>query len=233
MGLNRASLTANVEQSFDETVSLPPSIAPFDVVVTITNVSDAGLKASGEKLAEELSAAGLDVCWMIEKSAPGKVQGCRPGRNPVSGERGEEGCGRRGGVGHALHQSSEDISIATAAKQISERVQAATPVHELDERAEGGAKEPPFRPGPAITVDRATRIERNNGRNRENSANHIAAQSIQMAPAELIAGGGGQSPMCLAPASGVGGRVALRLENEGFLRWRHASVCLRGGWDCF
>ena len=54
IGIERI-LTANVEQSFDDNgFSLPPSIAPFDVVVTITNVSDAGLKASGEKLAEEL-----------------------------------------------------------------------------------------------------------------------------------------------------------------------------------
>src|ERR1700722_11813127 len=55
-------LTASVEQSFDDNgFSLPPSIAPFDVVVTITNVSDAGLKASGEKLGEELSDIGLNV----------------------------------------------------------------------------------------------------------------------------------------------------------------------------
>ena len=37
------------------------SIAPFTVVVTVTNVADAALKDAGEKLAAELEAAGLDV----------------------------------------------------------------------------------------------------------------------------------------------------------------------------
>jgi prolyl-tRNA synthetase len=44
-----------------EQFALPPSIAPFEVVVTITNVKEPALVAAGEKLAAELSAAGLDV----------------------------------------------------------------------------------------------------------------------------------------------------------------------------
>jgi prolyl-tRNA synthetase len=44
-----------------EQFALPPSIAPFEVVVTITNVKDPALVEAGEKLAAELSAAGLDV----------------------------------------------------------------------------------------------------------------------------------------------------------------------------
>jgi prolyl-tRNA synthetase len=40
---------------------LPQAIAPFDVVVTVTNVSDPALKATGEKIASELEAAGFDV----------------------------------------------------------------------------------------------------------------------------------------------------------------------------
>ena len=44
-----------------ETYALPPSIAPFQVVVTITNVREAELLAAGEKIAAELSAAGIDV----------------------------------------------------------------------------------------------------------------------------------------------------------------------------
>src|SRR6202012_1988258 len=39
----------------------PESIAPFTVVVTVTNVADAKLREVGEKLAAELEAAGLDV----------------------------------------------------------------------------------------------------------------------------------------------------------------------------
>lgn len=61
IGIERI-LTAAVEQSFDENgFSLPASIAPFDIVVTITNVADAALKEAGEKLAAELEAQGLDV----------------------------------------------------------------------------------------------------------------------------------------------------------------------------
>ena len=41
--------------------ALPPSIAPFDVVVTVTNIADAGLLAAGEKVAADLEAAGFDV----------------------------------------------------------------------------------------------------------------------------------------------------------------------------
>jgi prolyl-tRNA synthetase len=48
-------------QNGGETYALPPSIAPFEVVVTITNVKEPALVEAGEKLAAELSAAGIDV----------------------------------------------------------------------------------------------------------------------------------------------------------------------------
>ena len=61
IGIERI-LTAAIEQSNDaEGFWLPVSIAPFTVVVTVTNISDAGLRETGEKLAAELEAAGLDV----------------------------------------------------------------------------------------------------------------------------------------------------------------------------
>ena len=41
--------------------ALHPSIAPFQVVVTITNVGDAALLAAGEKVAAALEGAGIDV----------------------------------------------------------------------------------------------------------------------------------------------------------------------------
>ena len=41
--------------------ALPPSIAPFEVVVTITNVREAELLAAGERVADELSRSGVDV----------------------------------------------------------------------------------------------------------------------------------------------------------------------------
>jgi prolyl-tRNA synthetase len=61
IGIERI-LTAAIEQSNDQNgFWLPASIAPFTVVVTVTNVSDAALREAGEKLAAELDAAGLDV----------------------------------------------------------------------------------------------------------------------------------------------------------------------------
>lgn len=61
IGIERI-LTAAIEQSNDANgFWLPASIAPFTVVVTVTNVSDTLLRETGEKLAAELEAAGLDV----------------------------------------------------------------------------------------------------------------------------------------------------------------------------
>ena len=61
IGIERI-LTAAIEQANDANgFCLPASIAPFTVVVTITNVGDAALRATGEKIAAELEAAGLDV----------------------------------------------------------------------------------------------------------------------------------------------------------------------------
>jgi prolyl-tRNA synthetase len=61
IGIERI-LTAAVEQGNDANgFWLPPAIAPFDIVVTITNVSDPNLKATGEKIASDLEAAGFDV----------------------------------------------------------------------------------------------------------------------------------------------------------------------------
>jgi prolyl-tRNA synthetase len=55
-------ITAAVEQSHDENgIIWPKALAPFDVVVTITNVKDEKLREEGEKLYKELQHAGLDV----------------------------------------------------------------------------------------------------------------------------------------------------------------------------
>ena len=61
IGIERI-LTAAVEQANDANgFWLPPSIAPFTVVVTVTNVTDGALMQAAEKLAAELESAGLDV----------------------------------------------------------------------------------------------------------------------------------------------------------------------------
>ncbi len=61
IGIERI-LTAAVEQSNDANgFWLPASIAPFTVVVTITNAADQSLRTTGETLAADLEAAGFDV----------------------------------------------------------------------------------------------------------------------------------------------------------------------------
>ena len=61
IGIERI-LTACIEQNNDANgFWLPPSIAPFDVVVTITNVADVNLLAAGRQIAELLDKAGFDV----------------------------------------------------------------------------------------------------------------------------------------------------------------------------
>ena len=55
-------ITAAVEQNHDENgIIWPKTLAPFDVVVTVTNVKDEKLREAGEKLYQDLQHAGLDV----------------------------------------------------------------------------------------------------------------------------------------------------------------------------
>jgi prolyl-tRNA synthetase len=61
MGIERI-LTAAIEQNQDANgFWLHRSIAPFDVVVTVTNMNDANLAATGEQVATQLENAGFDV----------------------------------------------------------------------------------------------------------------------------------------------------------------------------
>jgi prolyl-tRNA synthetase len=55
-------ITAAVEQNNDENgIIWPKTLAPFDVVVTVTNVKDATLREESEKLYKDLQHAGLEV----------------------------------------------------------------------------------------------------------------------------------------------------------------------------
>ena len=55
-------LTAAIEQRHDEDgIIWPKSLAPFDVIVTITNMKQDELREAGEKLYRELQRAGLEV----------------------------------------------------------------------------------------------------------------------------------------------------------------------------
>jgi prolyl-tRNA synthetase len=61
IGIERI-LTAAIEQNHDGNgFWLDRSIAPFDVVVTVTNMGDANLAATAERVATQLEEAGFDV----------------------------------------------------------------------------------------------------------------------------------------------------------------------------
>ena len=71
IGIERI-LTAAVEQSNDENgFWLPPTIAPFEIVVTPTNVSDEKLLNAAVDIAERLGTAGYDVLLDDRDERPG------------------------------------------------------------------------------------------------------------------------------------------------------------------
>jgi prolyl-tRNA synthetase len=71
IGIERI-LTAAIEENHDnDGFFLPASIAPFQVVVTPTNVGDAKLLAAAEEIAHQLQAAGLDVLLDDRDERPG------------------------------------------------------------------------------------------------------------------------------------------------------------------
>jgi prolyl-tRNA synthetase len=71
IGIERI-LTAAVEQSNDENgFWLPPSIAPFEIVVTPTNVKDEGVFRAASDIAGQLEQAGFDVILDDRDERPG------------------------------------------------------------------------------------------------------------------------------------------------------------------
>jgi prolyl-tRNA synthetase len=55
-------ITAAIEQNTDaDGIIWPKAIAPFDCVVTITNMKQEELRTAGERLYQDLQRAGLDV----------------------------------------------------------------------------------------------------------------------------------------------------------------------------
>jgi prolyl-tRNA synthetase len=71
IGIERI-LTAAIEQNNDENgFWLPPSIAPFEVVVVSTNSKDEAIRAASVDIAKQLEAAGWDVLLDDRDERPG------------------------------------------------------------------------------------------------------------------------------------------------------------------
>jgi prolyl-tRNA synthetase len=71
IGIERI-LTAIVEQNNDENgFWLPPQVAPFEIVVVPTNVSDDKIRTTGETIAHQLEDAGYDVLLDDRDERPG------------------------------------------------------------------------------------------------------------------------------------------------------------------
>jgi len=71
IGIERI-LTAAVEQSNDDNgFWLPSAIAPFEIVVSATNVKDDAIKSAAEDIARRLEAAGFDVLLDDRDERPG------------------------------------------------------------------------------------------------------------------------------------------------------------------
>jgi prolyl-tRNA synthetase len=71
IGMERI-LTAAVEQGNDDRgFWLPASIAPFEVIVTPTNVGDPKLKGVGEDISSRLTSLGIDVLLDDRDERPG------------------------------------------------------------------------------------------------------------------------------------------------------------------
>ena len=65
-------LTASIEQSNDESgFWLPPQIAPFEIVVSPTNIKDDKLMSTAEEITRQLEAAGFDVLLDDRDERPG------------------------------------------------------------------------------------------------------------------------------------------------------------------
>ena len=207
-------------------------------MVTITNVSDAGLKASGEKLAEELSAAGLDVLLDDREERAGvKFKDADlvgiPFRVNV-GKKAAEGVVE---LVTRSSRSSEDISIADGGKtDFRASPGSHAGCNELDERADGRAKR-------TALQARAGNKSRPSNESREEQWQEPRDLREQhrgpihpMAPAEFEPQAEAVIAHVFAPAAAASGGKKWHSDwkirvvaGAGGMRF----VCLRGGRHCF
>ena len=71
IGLERI-LTAAIEQNIDaDGTALPVNVAPFEVILTVTNMEVGALREAGDKLYEEMCSRGIDVLYDDRDERPG------------------------------------------------------------------------------------------------------------------------------------------------------------------
>ncbi|HET6207694.1 MAG TPA: proline--tRNA ligase [Terracidiphilus sp.] len=133
IGIERI-LTAAVEQANDANgFCLPASIAPFTVVVTVTNVSDQALRETGEKLAQELEAAGLDVLLDDRDERAGvKFKDADLVGIPFRINVGKKAAGGQVELVTRATGQSIDVGLHDAVAQVKARVQEETLLEETD-----------------------------------------------------------------------------------------------------
>jgi prolyl-tRNA synthetase len=123
IGIERI-LTAAIEQSNDANgFWLPASIAPFTVVVTVTNISDEALRGAGEALAAELEAAGLDVLLDDRDERAGvKFKDADLVGIPYRINVGKKAASGQVELVTRAKASSEDVALADIVALVKERV---------------------------------------------------------------------------------------------------------------
>jgi prolyl-tRNA synthetase len=124
IGIERI-LTACIEQNNDQNgFWLPPAIAPFDVVVTITNVADQNLLAAGSQIAELLQQAGFDVLLDDREERAGvKFKDADLVGIPYRVNVGKKTAEGKVELVTRSKSSSEDVAIADIAEALRNRVQ--------------------------------------------------------------------------------------------------------------
>jgi prolyl-tRNA synthetase len=121
IGIERI-LTAAVEQNHDANgFWLARSIAPFDVVVTVTNMGDANLAATAEQVAQKLEDAGFDVLLDDRDERAGvKFKDADLVGIPFRINVGKKAAEGRVELVTRSTSSSQDVSIAEVAPRLRE-----------------------------------------------------------------------------------------------------------------
>ncbi len=118
-------LTAAIESSAakhsGDAYALSPAIAPFHVVVTVTNVREADLLAAGERLAAELDRAGLDTLLDDRDERAGvKFKDADLTGVPFRINIGKKLADGKVELVDRLRNTTEDLSLTDAAQHLAE-----------------------------------------------------------------------------------------------------------------